>query len=115
MEADLPSQLSPAQTDATDELLLDLEAVLGTKGGRHVLMWVLEQSGLYASLYAAEPGLTELNVGRRDVGIRLLAKMEEVSPTAYPTLLLNRARDKFKPRNSVHVLDEDDDAQQSGY
>lgn len=71
-------------------------------------MWVLEQAGLYLALYAVEPGLTEVNIGRRDIGLRLLAKMEEVSPTAYPQLLLDRARDRYK-KEAVIVLDEDAD------
>ena len=108
MRDELSAQLSPAETQPTDELLLDLQAVLNSKAGRHVLMWLLDQAGIYQTPYAIEPGLTEVNIGRGDMGRRVLAKMNEVSPYTYPQLLLQRARDQFETEK-VTILDEDDD------
>lgn len=108
MTDELSAQLSPAQTDVRDELVADLEWLLANKSGRHLVMWMLEQAGLYSTPYAIEPGLTEVNIGRGDMGRRLLAKLEDVSPTAYPQLMLDRARDKFE-REKVTILDDDDD------
>lgn len=105
---DLSNKLSQAQTDPTDELTLDLEALLNSKAGRHVLMWLLGRAGLYGSLFSIEPGLTELNLGRRDLGLQLLHQIEAIDPTAYPMLLMNRARDKFKEEDAI-VLDADED------
>lgn len=93
--------------NTNDDLLLDLEALIATSSGRAVLMWLLEQAGLYASLYAVEPGLTELNIGRRDMGLRLLTKLEEVSPIAYPRMLLDYASDRMNAKKEPHVLDQE--------
>lgn len=103
----LSPQLSPAQMDPNDDLLLDFEALIQTGSGRNVLMWLLEQAGLYGSLYAVEPGLTEVNIGRRDMGLRLLSKLEEVSPIAYPRMLLDYASDRMNAKKEPHVLDQD--------
>lgn len=104
-ETELSPQLSPAQDDPRDELVLDLEVLLSIRQGRSVLMWLLDRAGLYAGLYAEDANLTHLNIGRRDIGLQLLAKMEEVSPTAYPAMLMNAATDRYN-REAVHVLDE---------
>lgn len=108
MEANLSNQLSEAQTGRQDELLIALEAVVANPNGRTVLMWLLTEAGLYSGLYSGESDLTHLNIGRRDLGLRLLAKLDEVSPIAYPRMLLDAASDRVKPTEDAEiVLDQD--------
>lgn len=107
MTDDLSNKLSGVQIDPRDELMLDLEAMLNMKAGRHVLMWMLGKAGLYGELFAIEPGMTELNIGRRDLGLQLLHKIEAVDPTAYPRLMIERANDKYQQEQTI-VLDQAD-------
>jgi hypothetical protein len=102
------NQLSQGTTGSQDaDLLLSLEVLIGTASGRTVLMWLLTEAGLYSALYGGESEVTHLNIGRRDLGLRLLSKLGDVSPMAYPRMLLDAAADRLKPTEEASiVLDE---------
>lgn len=100
------SQLSPAQKVKRDQLLLDLEGLLGRPEGRRVVMWFLGLCKVYGVQFTGEDNATNFTLGKRDVGISVILKLNEVSPTAYPQLLLESARDKGEQKAKVHVADE---------
>lgn len=94
------------QTGKRDQLLLDLEGLLGRPEGRRVVMWFLELCNVYGMQFTGEDNATNFTLGKRDVGIGVILKLNEVSPTAYPQLLLDAARDKGEQKAKVHVADE---------
>lgn len=104
-DGDFPEQPSPAQTEKRDQITLDLEALLGRPEGRRVLMWFLEQANVYGQQFTGDNDATNFTLGKRDVGIRVIFKLNEVSPTAYPQLLISAARDREVTKDKVHVVD----------
>ncbi len=100
---DLESQPSEAQSSARDQIELDLEAVLSNSHGRQVVMWFLEQCGIYSDAYTGDNNATNFNLGQRNIGLRLISKLEQLGPTTYPQLLLDVARDR--KRETLHVAD----------
>jgi hypothetical protein len=101
MADDLNSQPSSPQTSRA---MLDLEAVLTLPQGRRFVMSILERAGLYRSSYTGDEAATNHRLGEQNIALWLLAQMEQLSPTTYPQLLLDVARDKDK--ETVHVLDD---------
>lgn len=106
-ETNSQEQLSPAQTDARDQVLLDLEGLLGKPEGRRVVMWFLGLCNIYGTQFTGDNDATNFTLGKRDVGIRVIDKLNAVSPTTYPQLLLSSARDQDGKRDKVHVVDEE--------
>lgn len=109
-DENLTEQLLPAEKDERAEILLDFEAVLRNPQGRRVLLWVLQQCHVYGAIYTGKEAGTNLNLGERNVGLRIISKLDEVGPTEYPRLLLHAAQqaDLDPKRQETHVLDEPD-------
>lgn len=76
-----------AQRLASEQLAADLGAVLGSRAGRHVLWWLLEDAGLYGSTFHENPSWAAFLEGQRNAGLRLLALIEETDPKALLTLM----------------------------
>ena len=100
----LTTQLSRAQELQRDQIALDLEAVLRLPQGRRVMLRILERCGVYRSAFAAEADVTALRLGEQNIGLWLIAQMEQIGPTEYPRLLLEAAQDRDNnegPGNAV--------------
>lgn len=109
---DLSRQLSPAQSSKHDADAGALDAVLRLPQGRHVVMWFLGLCDVYGvSFVSGEPDLTAFNLGRINVGKRVIAKLDEVDPEAYPRLLMSVAADRTAKatEGKVDVVDEADE------
>ena len=106
-EPDFLPQPSQAQTVKRDQVLLDLEGLLGKPEGRRVVMWFLGLCNIYGVQFTGENEATNFTLGKRDVGIGVILKLNEMSPTTYPQLLLDAARDKGEKKEKVHVVDEE--------
>lgn len=106
-EPDLVPQPSAAQTVKRDQVLLDLEGLLGRPEGRRVVMWFLGLCNIYGVQFTGVNEATNFTLGKRDVGIGVILKLNELSPTTYPQLLLDAARDKGEKKEKVHVVDEE--------
>ena len=73
-----------------ESLLRDaLSTVLATVEGKRVLLWLLAECGIYGQLYTADPASTNFQLGKRDIGIRIVAKLDAMNRIAYPSLLLD--------------------------
>ena len=57
----------------------DLENVLRTEPGRHVLWCILTQANVFGLSYTGEPNGTIFNEGKRNVGNELLAHIQNVN------------------------------------
>lgn len=105
-EHDLREQPSRAQELYRDQIVLDLEAVLSIPQGRRVLLRLLERCGVYRSAFTGEAEATALRLGEQNIGLWLIAQIEDVDPTEYPRLLLDAAQKRDKEK--VNVLDVDE-------
>lgn len=61
----------------------DLRKVLETVSGRRVLWSILDASGVYGLSYTGEAMSTGFNEGRRQIGITLLQKIEDLAPGSF--------------------------------
>ena len=73
---------------AVSDYLQDLENVLRTKSGRHVLWSILSLANVFGLSYTGEVNGTMFNEGRRNVGNELLAQIQGVSVDLF--LLMQR-------------------------
>lgn len=102
MTDDLKPQPSRPQES---QAMLDLEAVLNLPQGRRFVMEVLGQCRLYATPFTGEPATTNLALGKQQVGLWLIDRLEQLGPSTYPQLLLDAARQE--KTETVRVLDQD--------
>ena len=68
------------------------------------MLSILERTGLYRTAYTGEEAATNFRLGEHNVGLWLINRLNEVSPAAYPQLLLDEAR--VEKQETVRVLDE---------
>lgn len=100
----LTEQPSKAQALQQDQSVLDLDAVLQTPQGRRALLRILDRCGIYRGGYTGEPEATSFRLGEQNIGLWLIAQIEQVGPTEYPKLLMEAAQKRDK--ETVHVLDD---------
>lgn len=102
---DFPEQPSAAQTVIPPQIVTDLAAVLSKPEGKRVVLWVLEQCAIYRSAFTGDNDATNFRLGEVNVGQRLISKLNEVSPSEYPRLLLWNAQRLEKEKAKVYVAD----------
>lgn len=64
----------------------NLAWVASTKKGQEYLMWELMECGIWRSSFSPNSNQTAFNEGRRDIGLALVALMDEVDPNLFPKL-----------------------------
>lgn len=69
-----------ARQEAADK---DLRFVMGDARGRRVLWGLLEEAGIYRSSFSVDPLAMAHAEGRRDMGLRLLARLMRTTPGEY--------------------------------
>jgi hypothetical protein len=75
------------QKSARDREVDDVFFLLGTPQGRRFIWRYLEQCGLFASSFHHSGSQMYFNEGQRNVGLRLLADVNEANPAAYVTMM----------------------------
>lgn len=68
----------------------DVEFVLRNTQSRRFLWWILQGCGIYGISYDGKDA-SAFAEGQRNVGLKIIADISNVSPTAYPELLLEQA------------------------
>jgi hypothetical protein len=107
MMSDLTEQPSGPEGSKRDELLSDLETVLGSPAGRRFVLGVLGLCGLYHPMFSgSDHAATDFRLGERNVGLRIIAMLERLGPATYPQLLLEAARAK-QPEEPAYVSVDD--------
>lgn len=102
----LKEQPSKVQALYQDQAALDLEAVLRSPQGRRFVLGILERCGLYRNAFAGSSyEATALRLGEQNIGLWLIAQMERVGPSEYPSLLLEASRLRETEKGTVNVLD----------
>lgn len=109
--SDLTEQLSPLEAAERADLEAAFREVFATASGKRVLFWMLEQCAIYQDAYTGEDNATNYTLGQQASGRKLIAKLDELDPRNYPTLLLAVAQDKAMKRAALEraAQQEDDD------
>lgn len=69
-----------------------LNEVFRSAAGKRVLFWILSECSIYHSPYAGEnAAATNFELGKQDVGRRIIARLDKIDPRFYPQLLLDIA------------------------
>jgi hypothetical protein len=87
-----------AKKKSTEEIQYDTlrhntRELLKTRAGQDFVWFVLSICDIYGHHFTGN-STTFFNEGKRFVGLEVLALLEEVDPTAYARLLLNRQEEK---------------------
>lgn len=103
--ADLDKQPSPSQTVVPPQIVTDFEKVLREPEGKRVVLWILEQCGVYRTAFQGDDAQTNRRLGEVNIGLRLISKLGEVSPSEYARLLLWNAQRAELEKAEVYVAD----------
>lgn len=90
----MTERLSEPKQEKQSSLALAMEAVLRTEQGRELMVWILQRAKVFDAVYTADPNTTAFHLGERNIGLQLMALMNEVGPETYPTLLIRANREK---------------------
>ena len=87
-----------------------LKEVLSTFEGRHVLFNILAKTGLYDDFSLADPDYPKW-IGRRAVGLEVLADLLTVNPNVYTIMQQENAAfvDKYTPQYDEEDREEEHD------
>lgn len=88
--------MTPAEREriAHELHVSDVEFMLRNSQSRRFLWWILQGCGIYGISYDGKDA-SAFAEGQRNVGLKIIADISAVSPTAYPELLLEQARAKL--------------------
>jgi len=104
--ADLREQLSPEQEIARAELAKAFHDVLATVSGKRVIFWMLEVCAIYRDPFAGNNDVTNYTLGRQAAGRELIAKLDEIDPRFYPSLLMAMAEIREMDRAAARATAE---------
>jgi hypothetical protein len=74
-------------------LCANTRELLKTRQGKDFIWYVLDRANLYSDVFTGDNQTFYLE-GRRSVGLAVLQLLEDIDPTAYPRLLLDRNKSK---------------------
>lgn len=72
----------------------ELRKVLSLYEGRSFIWWMLEQAGIYRTTFNESASLGAFQEGMRQLGLQLLARLDEVDPNAYAQMRLEALKRK---------------------
>lgn len=113
--SDLQEQLSPEQEVVRAELAKAFRDTLATVAGKRVLYWILEECAIYRDAFCGENNATNYTLGQQSSGRKVIAKLDEVDPRLYPSLLTDMAEireaDRAAAKATADNKQENDDAE----
>ena len=68
----------------------DIQWLMSHESGRRIVNTLLEHCGIWRSSIGFNNDATNFNEGRRDVGLRLIALIEQHTPDGFARLLIER-------------------------
>ncbi len=101
---DLIEELTPEQAVARDELTKAIRDTLATAAGKRFLYWILEECAIYRDAYCGDNNATNYTLGQQSSGRKIIAKLEEVDPRLYPSLLMDVAAIREMDRAAAKAL-----------
>lgn len=86
-----------------DETREALAAMLRDTQQTQVIMWILQQCCIYGISFDYQTGqASAFREGERNVGLKIIAAIDAIDPTAYPRMLLARAAETINPVSKVN-------------
>ncbi len=108
----LTENMTTAEQAERQEIDRAFRTVFTTAEGKRVLFWMLEQCAIYQDAFTGENNVTNYTLGLQAGGRKLIAKLDELDPRNYPTLLLDVADQKATTRAAIEqaakTKDDDD-------
>jgi hypothetical protein len=104
MADDLSEQLSPEQRLAREAIEAAFRDVFATAAGKRVLYWMLEQCAIYRDAFTGEDNATNYLLGQQASGRKLIAMLDLIDPTFYPSLLLAVAEFRKADKAAAKML-----------
>ena len=86
--------------------LQDLKAVLAQGAGRRAIWRILCRCGMFKSSFTSHNSQTVFNEGMRNVGLFLVAEVNEADPTAY-LKMMEEARDLELKRDAADNVEKE--------
>ena len=84
-----------------EEQLLDtFRVALGHEPTRKLLRWVLDQTGMFGTAYTGDSAATFYREGRRDVGLEIVAMVNQIDPYEFVRLMKEGVDDLVIARNA---------------
>lgn len=80
----------------------DFRWVLSDQRGRRFLWGLLEEAGVYAQPFVGNRELTDFNCGRKDFGLKILARLISQQPGLYAQMI-KEAKEHDDRQNSTNV------------
>lgn len=80
------------ERDRRKEELADLRLVLAQPGGRRVLWRLLERCGVFSPTFDPDAGRAAFLEGHRNVGLWVLADIQEAAPDAFLAMIAESRR-----------------------
>lgn len=74
-------------------MLLDIKDAVKTPGGQKLLLYLIELTNVNGNNFSANGRETNYLLGRASVGLDILSLCEEIDPTLYPRMLMERAKE----------------------
>lgn len=82
----------------------DFEKILNMSEGRRVIWDLLENAGVWRnSFVAGDPNVTAFNEGKRDIGLMILQKIQNIKPQALLQMSNEHKSDHFQIQRSKPV------------
>lgn len=69
------------------EWLADVRDVMSKASGRRVMYQMLEDSGLFRTVFSTDALVMAFNEGKRNTGLRLISDLLEACPEKYMTMI----------------------------
>ena len=85
---------------ARNDLIKAAQAALAHDPTRKLLRWVLDQTGLFDPAFTGNSS-TFYNEGKRDVGLNIIALLNEIDPYEFVRLMKEGADDIVRKRNEA--------------
>ena len=82
------------------------KAICSMPEGRTVLHELLEESKSYSSAYSGDPYLTHVNIGKQDMGRKILQRIEESRPDTLLEMIREDKADKIREENIDKEIEE---------
>lgn len=68
----------------------DIKWLMAHKAGRRFMWRVLEKAGVYRSSFNNSGSITAFNEGQRNIGLMLVAEIQDVTPDQYLAMIKER-------------------------
>lgn len=99
--------ITRSQKKARKELIDRVRAALADPNTRYLLRWVLERAGMFDQAFTGN-SQTFFNEGKREVGLEVVALLNEVDPYEFVRLMKEGADEVVQKRNQARGVSDED-------